>query len=68
MSWTTLVGVEEDIDAAAYVDPYALEGGDLHPICGAILDRWWRTRETGFHIAADALPQPDGTQTYAFRS
>jgi ADP-ribose pyrophosphatase YjhB (NUDIX family) len=59
---------EEDIEAAAYVDPYALEGGELHPICRAILDRWWTTRETGFHIYADALPQPDGTQTYAFRT
>jgi 8-oxo-dGTP pyrophosphatase MutT (NUDIX family) len=59
---------EEDIEAADYVDPYALEGGDLHPICRAILDRWWRTRETGFQIVADALPQPDGTQTYSFRS
>ena len=58
---------EEDIEAAAYVDPYALDGAALHPICDAILARWWVGRETGFHIVADALPQPDGTQRYAFR-
>jgi 8-oxo-dGTP diphosphatase len=59
---------EEDIEAAAYVDPFALEDAALHPICDAILDRWWPTRETGFHIVAEALPQPDGTQRYEFRT
>lgn len=59
---------EEDIEAAAYVDPYALEGAELHPICSAILDRWWVARDMGFHIVADAIPQPDGTQRYVFRS
>jgi ADP-ribose pyrophosphatase YjhB (NUDIX family) len=59
---------EEDIEAAAYVDPYALDSFELHPICAAILDRWWIARERGFHIVADALPQPDGTQRYEFRS
>lgn len=58
---------EEDIEDAAYVDPYGLESGELHPICRAILDRWWPHRETGFHIVADAVPQPDGTQKYHFR-
>ena len=61
--------VEEDIEAAGYVDPYALpDGGVLHPICAAIFERWWTKRETGFHIVADAVPQPDGTQRYRFRS
>jgi 8-oxo-dGTP diphosphatase len=59
---------EEEIEAAAYVDPYALDGGELHPICEAIFARWWGARETGFHIVADALPLPDGTQRYEFRS
>jgi len=60
---------EEDIDAAAWVDPYSLPGGgELHPICAAILDRWWIARERGFHLVADAVPQPDGGQRYEFRS
>jgi ADP-ribose pyrophosphatase YjhB (NUDIX family) len=58
---------EEDIEAAAYVDPYNLEGAALHPICVAILERWWTKRETGFHIVAEAVPQPDGGQRYEFR-
>jgi ADP-ribose pyrophosphatase YjhB (NUDIX family) len=58
---------EEDIDVAAYVDPYDLNEAELHPICAAILERWWKERESGFHIVADALPQPDGTQRYEFR-
>jgi 8-oxo-dGTP diphosphatase len=59
--------IEEDIDEAAYVDPFALSGAELHPICAAILDRWWERRETGFHLVAEALPQPDGTQRYELR-
>jgi 8-oxo-dGTP diphosphatase len=58
---------EEDIDAAGYVDPYDLDTAELHPICAAIFERWWKERETGFHIVADAVPQSDGTQRYAFR-
>jgi hypothetical protein len=42
VTWTTLVGVSPLV--VRYVDPYALEGAELHPICVAILDRWWATR------------------------
>jgi ADP-ribose pyrophosphatase YjhB (NUDIX family) len=59
---------EEDIEAASYVDPYDLDRAALHPICKAILDRWWLAHEAGFHIVADALPQPDGSQRYDFRT
>jgi 8-oxo-dGTP pyrophosphatase MutT (NUDIX family) len=59
--------VEEDIEEAAYVDPYMLDRAELHPICAAILERWWAERQTGFHIVAEATPQPDGTQRYEFR-
>jgi ADP-ribose pyrophosphatase YjhB (NUDIX family) len=56
--------VEEDIDDAAYVDPSALP--EVHPLHQAILDRWWATRDTGFHIHADVSVHPDGTQSFAF--
>ena len=60
--------VEEDIDDAAYLDPLALPDGELHPLERPILDRWLPAGETGFHLAADVSVQPDGTQSYAFRS
>jgi ADP-ribose pyrophosphatase YjhB (NUDIX family) len=56
---------EEDIDDAQFVDPEVLD--EIHPLHQAILDRWWRSRETGFHIWADVTVEPDDTQSYAFR-
>lgn len=56
--------VEEDIDDAAYVDPNALT--EIHPLHQAILDRWWATRDAGFHIHADVSVHPDGSQSFAF--
>jgi len=32
-----------------------------------ILDRWWDSRTTGFHVHADVTVLPNGTQSYAFR-
>jgi 8-oxo-dGTP pyrophosphatase MutT (NUDIX family) len=55
--------VEEDIDAAAYVDPRAL-GGEIHPMHAAILDRWWDGRASGFHLHVDVLVPAEGTQEY----
>jgi 8-oxo-dGTP pyrophosphatase MutT (NUDIX family) len=60
--------VEEDIDDAAFLDPTALGAGELHPLHAAIVERWWKTRESGFHLHADVTVNADGTQSYRFRS
>ncbi|MEX2644701.1 MAG: NUDIX hydrolase [Gaiellaceae bacterium] len=57
---------EEDIDAAAFVDPDELGAAEIHPLHQAILERWWGTGATGFHLHADVLLHPDGTQSYDF--
>lgn len=57
---------EEDIDAAAFVDPGELGTAEIHPLHQAILERWWGTGATGFHLHADVLVLPDGTQSYVF--
>jgi 8-oxo-dGTP diphosphatase len=57
---------EEDIEDARYVDPAEL-GTEIHPLHQAILERWWEARTTAFHVQADVLVQPDGTQSYVFR-
>lgn len=57
--------IEEDIDAAAFVDPGEL-GAEIHPLHQAILERWWGTGATGFHLHADVSVHPDGTQSYVF--
>jgi ADP-ribose pyrophosphatase YjhB (NUDIX family) len=58
---------EEGIEDAAFVDPRELGPGEIHPLHWVILERWWETRTAGFHIQADVLVAPDGTQSYAFR-
>jgi hypothetical protein len=58
--------LEEDIDAAAYVDPFSL-GETLHPLDRPVLENWWSSRATGFHLHADVTVNPDGTQSYEFR-
>ncbi len=58
---------EEEIEDAAFVDPGELGAGEFHPLHQVILDRWWESRETGFHIHADVTVEPDGTQSYVFR-
>jgi 8-oxo-dGTP pyrophosphatase MutT (NUDIX family) len=57
--------LDEEIDDAAYVDPDDL-GDEIHPLNQVILDRWWKSRETGFHIHADVTVNADGTQSYVF--
>lgn len=57
--------VEEDIDAAAFLDPAAVDA-EIHPLEKAVIDRWWPARETGFHIRATVLVRADGTQDYVF--
>jgi ADP-ribose pyrophosphatase YjhB (NUDIX family) len=56
---------DEDIEAAAFLDPDSV-ADDIHPLEKAVIDRWWRTRATGFHIRATVLLRPDGTQDYVF--
>jgi 8-oxo-dGTP diphosphatase len=58
--------VEEDIDAAEFVDPSALDG--VHPLLRPVLDRWWIDGDASFHLHAHVLVRPDGTQDYRFRS
>jgi 8-oxo-dGTP pyrophosphatase MutT (NUDIX family) len=55
--------LEEDIDAAEWLDPVA-QAAEVHPLHGAIFERWWRTRHNGFHVHVDVAVLPDGTQTY----
>lgn len=56
---------EEDIEDAAFLDPIA--GTEIHPLNRPILDRWWESRSSGFHLYADVTVHADGTQTYSFR-
>jgi len=58
--------LEEDIDAAAFLDPRAVDPAELHPLNQAIFDRWWDSRETGFHLHADVRIDPGGTLSYVF--
>jgi 8-oxo-dGTP diphosphatase len=58
---------EEDIEAASFVDPNGIEA-EIHPMHRAILDRWWDSRSTGFHLHVDVLVCADGTQDYVFSS
>jgi 8-oxo-dGTP pyrophosphatase MutT (NUDIX family) len=57
---------EEDIDDAMYADPAELMA-EIHPLDRVVLDRWWDSRATGFHVHADVSVLEDGTQSYAFR-
>ena len=57
--------VEEDIDAAAFAAPRDVS--EIHPLHAAILERWWDSRQAGFHIFADVTVNDDGTQSYSFR-
>jgi 8-oxo-dGTP diphosphatase len=58
---------EEGIDDASFLDPSELDAADVHPLNQAIIERWWDTRTTGFHLHAEVFVQPDGTQSYVFR-
>ena len=57
---------EEAIDDALYADPAGLMA-EIHPLDRVILERWWESRVTGFHIQANVTVHEDGTQSYAFR-
>jgi 8-oxo-dGTP pyrophosphatase MutT (NUDIX family) len=56
--------LEEDIEAAAYLDPADVPDVAIHPLNVAILERFGAT---GFHLVADVLVNPDGTRSYVFR-
>ena len=58
---------EEGIEAAIFIDPSELDAADIHPLNQAILERWWTSRTTGFHVHADVVVNDDGTQAYVFR-
>lgn len=57
--------VEEDIDAAEWLDPVA-RAAEVHPLHRTVLDRWWQTRAGGFHVHAAISVASDGTQSYSF--
>jgi len=63
----TRAQTEEDIEDAQFVDPSGLSSAEIHPLHQAILELWWETRSTGFHLFADVTVLPDGAQSYAFR-
>ena len=58
---------EEDIEDARFVDPSELPPSEIHPLERPILERWWTSREYGFHLRADVSVESDGSQSYAFR-
>jgi len=58
--------VEEEIEAAAFVDPVEL-GDEVHPLERPLLERWWGRGESGFHVRADVTVDGGGAQSYAFR-
>jgi ADP-ribose pyrophosphatase YjhB (NUDIX family) len=57
--------LDEDIDAAAFVDPTSM-ADEIHPLVRAIVNRWWPTRDVGFHVHATVVVRADGTQDYVF--
>jgi len=60
--------LEEDIEGAAFLAPGELAAGEIHPLHQAILERWWESRASGFHLHADVSVHANGTQSYVFRS
>jgi 8-oxo-dGTP diphosphatase len=57
---------EEDIEDARYLDPQE-RFGEIHPLHQAILERWWESRASGFHVHADVDVLEGGSQAYSFR-
>jgi ADP-ribose pyrophosphatase YjhB (NUDIX family) len=60
--------VEEGIDEARWVDPFAFDDGEIHGLEAPIIRRWRDEGAIGFHLHADVTVHPDGTQSYAFRA
>ena len=56
---------EEDIEAAAFLDPASV-ADEIHPLEKAVIDRWWPDRHARFHIRATVVVHPDGTRAYVF--
>jgi 8-oxo-dGTP diphosphatase len=59
--------VDEEIDAAAFVDPAEL-AAEIHPLEQAVIERWWPARSIGFHVRAEVSVHEDGTQSYTFHA
>ena len=59
--------VEEEIEEAAFLDPRALDDGELHPLDVVVLDHWAARGTQPFHVHVDISVNPDGTQGYAVR-
>jgi ADP-ribose pyrophosphatase YjhB (NUDIX family) len=59
--------VEEDIEAAAFVDPTELAEGEIHPLNRLIFESWWESRAESFHFHVDISVDVDGTQSYLVR-
>ncbi len=59
--------LEEDIDAAAYVDASGLATDEpLHPLNVPVLDALRSGATVPFHVHAAVHVEPDGTQSYVF--
>ena len=57
--------VEEDIDAAAFVEPAAL-AEPIHPLEQAVIAAWADGRQRPFHLHARIVVHDDGTREYLF--
>jgi ADP-ribose pyrophosphatase YjhB (NUDIX family) len=58
--------LEEDIDAAEFVDPATFDA-TVHPLEQAVLDGWTDGRVRPFHLYATIVVHADGTREYRFR-
>jgi 8-oxo-dGTP diphosphatase len=58
--------VEEDIDAAGWIDPESVQDGVLHPLDVPVLERSLKEGATSFHLRAEITVNADGTQSYVF--
>lgn len=60
--------VEEGIEDARWLDPFAVDEGEIHGLELPIIRRWRDEGPTGFHLYTDVTVHPDGTQSYAARA
>ena len=57
--------VEEGIEDARWLDPFAFDDGEIHGLELPIIQRWRDEGATGFHLYIDVTVHPDSTQSYA---
>jgi ADP-ribose pyrophosphatase YjhB (NUDIX family) len=60
--------LEEGIEEARWLDPFAVDDGEIHGLELPIILRWRDEGATGFHLYTDVTVRSDGTQSYATRA